>query len=64
MAMHNWIPSSNKSIVTKMQAALLEKISTGMPFNLGQTIFNIVHEIARQAHLSLPFSISYLSTLE
>ncbi|KAH6768968.1 Squamosa promoter-binding protein-like transcription factor family protein [Perilla frutescens var. frutescens] len=58
LAVCNWLPTSNASVITVDQAIVLYKIGTQLPFNLGAYIFDATLKVASKSSSSnlLPFS--------
>ncbi|KAL3616128.1 hypothetical protein CASFOL_040018 [Castilleja foliolosa] len=47
IAIFNWVPSKNSTVVTRPQAQLLYRLGRGIHFNFGQMVFDIVTRFAR-----------------
>ncbi|XP_073123727.1 uncharacterized protein [Henckelia pumila] len=46
IAMRNWTPSSNSTVITRPQTVILYAIGTGSPFNFGKIVFKTVLQFA------------------
>ncbi|KAL3637299.1 hypothetical protein CASFOL_019598 [Castilleja foliolosa] len=47
IAVCNWLPSKNSTIVTRPQAQLLYRLGNGIKFNFGQMVFDCVTKLAQ-----------------
>ncbi|KAL3621980.1 hypothetical protein CASFOL_034176 [Castilleja foliolosa] len=47
IAIFNWLPSKNSTVITRPQAQLLYRLGTGIKFNFGQMIFDCVTKLAQ-----------------
>ncbi|KAL3617168.1 hypothetical protein CASFOL_038915 [Castilleja foliolosa] len=47
IAIINWIPSKNSTVITRPQAQLLYRLGTGIKLNFGQMVFDIVTKLAQ-----------------
>ncbi|KAL3635460.1 hypothetical protein CASFOL_020007 [Castilleja foliolosa] len=52
VAIFNWIPSKNSTVVTRPQAQFLYRIGRGIQFNFGQMVFDIVTRFAQSKAVS------------
>ncbi|KAL3640789.1 hypothetical protein CASFOL_015757 [Castilleja foliolosa] len=52
IAVFNWIPSKNSTVITRPQAQLLYRLGTGMKFNFGQMVFDLVTKFAQSTVVS------------
>ncbi|KAL3623035.1 hypothetical protein CASFOL_031851 [Castilleja foliolosa] len=47
IAVFNWLPSKNTTVITRPQAQLLYRLGTGIKFNFGQMVFDCVTKLAQ-----------------
>lgn len=45
---HNWLPSTHHSTLSKTMATLLYRIGTGIPINFGTMVFHFLEDHAKQ----------------
>ncbi|KAL3645936.1 hypothetical protein CASFOL_011116 [Castilleja foliolosa] len=65
IAVLNWLPSKNSTIVTRPQAQLLFRLGTGIKFNFGQMVFDCVTKLAQpNSGSSLIFPSTIFNMLE
>ncbi|XP_073153432.1 uncharacterized protein [Henckelia pumila] len=66
IAVRNWTPSSNSTVITRPQAIILYAIGTGSHFNFGRMVFKTVLQFANGGLKStkLPFSSLIYGILE
>ncbi|KAL3626365.1 hypothetical protein CASFOL_029914 [Castilleja foliolosa] len=52
IAVFNWIPSKNSTVLTRPQAQLLYRLGKGIKFNFGQMVFDLVTKFAQTTVVS------------